>query len=329
MTPQRPPPAELTYLRDPTSPTPRRRITVVVHNKIRGYLDWLRPDFVNDARQKCSTECVFTEKRGNADGILFHAKTHNARDFPRQKNAKYLLVSLEQEKYAPLLRDKNYVRKFDYLMTYNLDSHVPMITVHPHWNASVYFAAQGAPFSQKQDAVAAFVSNCRNAGAEQRLKLLGELSKHYPVHSYGRCLHNRDEPPLKKGESRGEAKRKLLSTYKFALAFENAVVGDYVSEKVYDALLAGSLPLYRGAAKVDELLPGPQSVVKFSDFQDDARKLAGHLTYLAANQGAYEEYFAWKASGSITQFDRVLDMTAYKYTALCRVCARLAHDLPV
>lgn len=302
---------------------------MVVHNKIRGYLDWLRPDFVNDARQKCSTECVFTEKRGNADGILFHAKTHNARDFPRQKNAKYLLVSLEQEKYAPLLRDKNYVRKFDYLMTYNLDSHVPMITVHPHWNASVYFAAQGAPFSQKQDAVAAFVSNCRNAGAEQRLKLLGELSKHYPVHSYGRCLHNRDEPPLKKGESRGEAKRKLLSTYKFALAFENAVVGDYVSEKVYDALLAGSLPLYRGAAKVDELLPGPQSVVKFSDFQDDARKLAGHLTYLAANQGAYEEYFAWKASGSITQFDRVLDMTAYKYTALCRVCARLAHDLPV
>ena len=31
----------------------------------------------------------------------------------------------------------------------------------------------------------------------------------------------------------------------------------------------------------------------------------------------------------VAAFDRVLDMTAYKYTALCRVCARLAQDLPV
>jgi len=123
--PPRPPPATgpLTYLRDPTSNAPRRRITVVVYNKIRGYLDWLRPDFVNDARTKCSTECVFTDRRTAHDGLLFHAKTHSARDFPRgQKRAKYLLVSLEQEKYAPLLRNPTYVKRFDYVMTYNLDS---------------------------------------------------------------------------------------------------------------------------------------------------------------------------------------------------------------
>ena len=118
--PRRPPPATgpLTYLRDPTSNAPRRRITVVVYNKIRGYLDWLRPDFVNDARTKCSTECVFTDRRTAHDGLLFHAKTHSARDFPRgQKKSKYLLVSLEQEKYAPLLRNPNYVKRFDYVMT--------------------------------------------------------------------------------------------------------------------------------------------------------------------------------------------------------------------
>ena len=113
----------LAYLKDPTSTAPRRRITVVVYNKIRGYLDWLRPDFVNDARTKCSTECVFTDRRTAHDGLLFHAKTHSARDFPRgKKSAKYLLVSLEQEKYAPLLRNPTYVSRFDYVMTYNLDS---------------------------------------------------------------------------------------------------------------------------------------------------------------------------------------------------------------
>ena len=80
------------------------------YNKIRGYLDWLRADFVKDAREKCSTECVFAESRSaktlrDADGVLFHAKTHSERDFPPTKppGAKYMLVSLEQERYAPLL----------------------------------------------------------------------------------------------------------------------------------------------------------------------------------------------------------------------------------
>ena len=91
------------------SSAPRRTIRVVVYNKIKGYLDWLRPDFVTDARSKCSTECVFSEGRRGLDrahGVLFHAKTHSAADFPakKPKNARYMLVSLEQEKYAPLLR---------------------------------------------------------------------------------------------------------------------------------------------------------------------------------------------------------------------------------
>lgn len=61
---------------------------VLVWNKIRGFLDWLRPDFVKDAREKCSTECVFTDSKGqlgSAQGVLFHAKTHSMSDFPRAR----------------------------------------------------------------------------------------------------------------------------------------------------------------------------------------------------------------------------------------------------
>ena len=36
-------------------------------------------------------------------------------------------------------------------------------------------------------------------------------------------------------EERGAFKRRILADYKFALAMENAVVKDYVSEKVFDA----------------------------------------------------------------------------------------------
>ncbi|CAN0388676.1 unnamed protein product, partial [Ectocarpus sp. 8 AP-2014] len=41
------------------------------------------------------------------------------------------------------------------------------------------------------DAIAAFVSNCKAAGATNRFAYMEELMKHATVHSFGYCLHNR------------------------------------------------------------------------------------------------------------------------------------------
>ncbi|CAM9981657.1 unnamed protein product, partial [Hapterophycus canaliculatus] len=74
------------------------------------------------------------------------------------------------------------------------------------------------------DAIAAFVSNCKAAGATDRIKYMKELMKHATVHSFGYCLHNREEPILVPGGgavNRQENKVVLLSRYKFLLAFEN------------------------------------------------------------------------------------------------------------
>jgi hypothetical protein len=173
-----PPGGAFQYLKhDGVDGQPRRKVTVVVWNKIRGFLDWLRADFVKDARTKCSTECIFTEAKGqlgNAQGVLFHAKTHNMADFPRSKgnpSQKYMMVSLEQPAYAPLMKKPAYLKKFDYTMTYDLDtSAVPIITIHPHYAAREYFDAPVVPFHKKRDAAVMFTSNCKNAGAENRLK---------------------------------------------------------------------------------------------------------------------------------------------------------------
>ena len=68
-----------------------------------------------------------------------------------------------------------------------------------------------------------FTSNCKNAGAENRLRYFEELMKHMEVHSYGKCLHNKDEPDAQ-GRNRNENKRHILSQYKWYLAFENNVI---------------------------------------------------------------------------------------------------------
>jgi hypothetical protein len=110
-------------------------------------------------------------------------------------------VSLEQPGYAPLVSDSSYTSKFDYSLTYDLESSIPTITVSPHFTAKEYHDAVVLPFAEKDgfgepNAVAVFVSNCKAAGAAKRLAMMEELAKHIPLHSYGGCMKNKDEPKM-------------------------------------------------------------------------------------------------------------------------------------
>eukprot|EP00752_Nemacystus_decipiens_P011501 g10213.t1 len=322
----------------------RDRAVVVVWSNIRGWLDYLRPSFANNAREACPTECVFTSDRSllsQADGVLFHGPTfQNRRDgFPRVKppGVNYVFVNLEPRTYKPvqkLLRDHQLMSKFDLTMTYERSSDVPLGYVGD-WPSSRYFDAPKPSFKEKDgfgspDAVAAFVSNCKAAGATERFKYMQELMKHATVHSFGHCLHNREEPQLVPGDgatNRQENKVVVLARYKFLLAFENNnQVRDYVTEKVYNGLQSGTLPVYWGAENVEDFVPRG-SVVKASDFSSPA-ELGKHLKMLAANEDAYEEYFKWRDDPEEEKrFEQdVLSRSAYGVNAMCRLCDRVLAD---
>jgi hypothetical protein len=51
------------------------------------------------------------------------------------------------------------------------------------------------------------------------------------------------------------SKRAVLRQYKFAICYENAVFPGYITEKIFDALFAGCIPIYLGAPDVTEQLP--------------------------------------------------------------------------
>lgn len=53
-----------------------------------------------------------------------------------------------------------------------------------------------------------------------------------------------------------ENKMEKLSEYKFSLCFENYAYPGYVSEKIYDCLAAGSIPVYLGAPDITDFVPG-------------------------------------------------------------------------
>jgi hypothetical protein len=55
---------------------------------------------------------------------------------------------------------------------------------------------------------------------------------------------------------RGNAKKhKILRNYKFALCFENTAFSGYVTEKIFDCILCGVIPVYLGAPDIDAFVP--------------------------------------------------------------------------
>jgi len=60
-----------------------------------------------------------------------------------------------------------------------------------------------------------------------------------------------------------------MAKHKFYLAFENSNTKDYVTEKVFHAWRAGTVPIYMGAENIADFAPHPHSYIATSDFKYD------------------------------------------------------------
>lgn len=112
-------------------------------------------------------------------------------------------------------------------------------------------------------------------------------------------------------------KRAITSLYKFGLAFENTRDQDYVTEKLFEVLQAGSVPIYMGAPNWRDFFPFPDAVIDASEF-DSPEDLAAFVSSIAANDTHYQQYHSWKQQpfpASVAD----LEATSFKWN-LCRVC---------
>ncbi len=51
------------------------------------------------------------------------------------------------------------------------------------------------------------------------------------------------------------SKRQTLGNYKFALCFENSILKGWITEKIFDCFVAGTVPVYWGAPDVQDFIP--------------------------------------------------------------------------
>ena len=83
-----------------------------------------------------------------------------------------------------------------------------------------------------------------------------------------------------------DGKLDTLLKYKFTLCFENSIFPGYVTEKLFDALLANTVPIYLGDPNILESVPG-NTFIDAREFKD-TDSLHQYLDNMS--EETYEEY---------------------------------------
>lgn len=236
----------------------------------------------------CPVDHVITFDRSSlhdADAVLFHIPTLESNfHVYKHPGQHWVALSAESEVICLRLRDKQFMSQFDFTMTYRLDADFPMPYIWPEM-VDTLLAPPWRP--EKSGHAVCFISGSANLSF--RNEYVTEMMCHMPVDSYGKVLHNRTLPE----DTGRKTKLETIARYRFTLAFENSITEDYVSEKFYDPLLVGSVPVYFGAKNVERFAPADYCYINVSDFSGP-RELARYLLWLADNRDAYDEYLAWK-----------------------------------
>jgi hypothetical protein len=81
---------------------------------------------------------------------------------------------------------------------------------------------------------------------------------------------------------------------------------DYVSEKLFQPLLAGTVPVYLGAPNVAEFVPCADCFIDAASFESPAL-LASYLHDLSRNDAEYSKFFSWRKRKLSNEFLELLD----------------------
>jgi hypothetical protein len=218
------------------------------------------------------------------------------------------------------------------------------VIIAPYLHADLYVSYNGhnimqpfTPRKYEKSLASSFISNCDTQVKSGRnqfvLSLLTELGKQgYWMDLYGKCFGGYNKPIPKElsdkyGGNRDGQKIDLMRRYKFNLALENNADDGYLSEKFYQALQEGTVPIVLGTQNVKSFAPLPDAIIVASDFKTTT-ELATEMIRLANNDEAYAKYLRYK---NIPPWelphDHLSTRMYIKHSYYCRACARVADAI--
>ncbi|GAA6004557.1 hypothetical protein JCM10207_000933 [Rhodosporidiobolus poonsookiae] len=317
----------------------------------------------------CPLPVVYTGEEQYADIIVYNTdrsqsptadeQADRREHKPWQKTAVWGVESAPNrrslEEHFQKLQEGKVNETADFTMTYRLNSTVPALYSYDYLN----YDNPPVPLERKRSdkIAAAFISNCHPKNS--RTLILDELMKLLPgkIDSFGACRNNANINDVLReldayedagDHSRWNEKITMISHYRFTVAFENSNDIDYATEKYFQALERGSVPLVFGppdyaarffpspTAGIDlaEYLPSNYTELSTSsssppdELTDEAKaglaRLAKRLEHLMSDEGKgeYEKMLAWKRSwrdDPNNPLAKIVGLSTSKWSQDCRL----------
>ncbi len=279
-------------------------------------------DFTLPATWGLDLSCRFTNDRAlavDADALWYHAPCLS--EVPRRlrRGQRLILASMESDVNYPILAHPRALAHFDLLMTYRLDSDIPM----PYANRRQYPGLAEPRMPSTGPMAAAPALFLASSEEPKRDHIVRRLMDHVAVDSPGKCLNNCDIPEFhSRFEDPLQVAADVFRRYRFLLAFENSRTRDYVTEKAYRALAVGIVPVYLGAPNFREFMPADHAAIGVEDF-DTVEALGAYLNHLVSNPSAYAAHHLWRRQPPGEAFARLLDLG--NVDCRYRMALKIAH----
>lgn len=258
--------------------------TKIIRTKFSIY-DQLRMDELSQILP-CDIQITYDrDKMSVADVVVFNLPflyRELEGDLEKPEHQIWVAWSYESEVNYPWMLSDELKDIFDLWMTYHLDSDI----VLPYYDYTFKEKLLTPPCEKTKD-VCMFISSPVNNS--HRLEYISELMEYLPIDSYGswrrNCVLDEDKGYITKLD--------IIKQYKFTIAFENAISKDYVTEKFFEPLIAGSVPIYLGAPNIDRFSPGKDAFIDVRDY-DSPKKMAADVEKYCRNMKLYETLLVWK-----------------------------------
>lgn len=271
------------------------------------FLGWLMKSGENQAHMRhCEVNCIYNrhlnkENIKQTDGFFTFLES---KTFPKvcrhQKN-----VFFGQEAWVKF-------NGFDIV-----GSTFPNSDVYATYSGWDILTKDPAPKIEKALA-SAFISNCYHVSSE-RNKIIEQLFQSgLQIDSYGNCHKNKEIPEhIKKNPNKSEQKLEIIKNYKFHLAFENSNEDGYITEKYWQSLYVGTIPIYLGAPDIKKYEPRPGSIINVLDYKNIV-ELVKDVKRIAENETLYNQMLEWKRIGPTDEFmARADQVCGNMYCFLC------------
>ncbi|XP_017542351.1 4-galactosyl-N-acetylglucosaminide 3-alpha-L-fucosyltransferase 9-like [Pygocentrus nattereri] len=305
-------------VKTPTSQSPvlEKEDTTNAHEPETVVLIWKWPFGLQFDLESCESNygfkgCRLTLDRNQLDkahAIMFHVRDIGGdvsylQTLSRPPRQKWVWMNMESPDNSYRLPGADDL--FNLTSNYRRDSDIWV-----PYGQLVDISENNQPFKipEKDKLVCWIVSNWKDN--LKRVRYFNELSQHIKVEAYGRhfgrYVNNEDYS-------------QVVRSCKFYLSFENSVYIDYITEKLFNPMRLGTVPVVLGPARenYEEFVPR-DSFIHVDDFQKP-QELAEHLKLLDQNQEMYERYFDWRK-------DYVPKMNDFGQAQACHICDHVRRN---